>query len=119
MSNEAALFESVSSRLRQVQIEHQDFARILATYERPTTFFYCDPPYVGAEHYYEGVPAFTQADHERLAELLNSTSAKVALSYYPHPMIESLYPVSRWRRIQWSTYKHAEKTQDARQKATE
>jgi DNA adenine methylase len=119
MRNAAAFFDGISSRLRNVQIECKDFAHILTTYERSTTLFYCDPPYIGAEHYYEGVPAFTLADHERLAELLNNTSAKVALSYYPHEMIENLYPTSKWRRIQWSTYKHAEKVQEARQKATE
>jgi DNA adenine methylase len=113
------LFTALSKRFRPVQIEHNDFEKIIATYERNTTFFYCDPPYIGAEFYYEGVPAFTMSDHQRLAQLLNETPAKVALSYYPHEALEDWYPASKWRRITWTTYKHAEKTREKRQTATE
>jgi hypothetical protein len=34
-------------------------------------------------------------------------------------MIDELYPASTWRRLTWQTYKHAEKTDKARQTATE
>jgi DNA adenine methylase len=101
------------------QVECKDFEDIITRYERPTTLFYCDPPYIGAEFYYGDVAPFGIADHERLAQLLNATSAQVALSYYPHPLIDELYPVSKWRRITWQTYKHAEKTGKDRQTATE
>lgn len=114
-----ALLQSISQRFQRVQIEHKDFADIITTYERPATFFYCDPPYINAEFYYEGVPPFTLADHERLAQALNATPAKVALSYYPHEKLDEWYPASRWQRITWQAYKHAEKTRKARQTATE
>lgn len=112
-------FAELADRFQAVQIECQDFATIITRYERPTTLFYCDPPYIEAEFYYQGVPAFTMADHERLAELLNKTPAKVALSYYPHAALDILYPSSKWRRLSWQTYKHAEKTRKTRQTATE
>lgn len=119
MHKAASLFVALSTRFNRVQIEHQDFEKIITTYGRSTTLFYCDPPYIDAEHYYVGVPSFTMSDHERLAQALNSTPAKVALSYYPHEAIDTWYPASKWRRITWQTYKHAEKTSGERQRATE
>lgn len=113
------LFGTISERFYRVQIECRDFEKVIATWQRPTTLLYCDPPYVDAEFYYDGVPAFTLDDHKRLAQLLNVSPAKVALSYYPHPLIDELYPASMWRRISWQTYKNAEKTREARQTATE
>lgn len=119
MHRAASLFSLVSNRFSRVQIEHGDFEKIIATYGRSTTFFYADPPYIDAEFYYAGVPSFTMSDHERLAQALNNTPAKVALSYYPHEALDQWYPASKWRRITWQTYKHSEKTRDKRQTATE
>jgi DNA adenine methylase len=119
MHKAASLFPLISNRFSRVQIEHNDFEKIISTYGRSTTFFYCDPPYIDAEFYYTGVPSFAMNDHERLAQALNNTPAKVALSYYPHEALDNWYPVSKWRRITWTTYKHAEKTNGKRQQATE
>ncbi len=113
------LFQPLAKRFRAVQIECQDFEKIIKTYERPTTFFYCDPPYIGAEFYYIGTPPFALEDHERLAQSLNATPAKVALSYYPHEKIDQWYQPNKWRRITWQTYKSVEKTRTTRQTATE
>lgn len=112
------LLEIISDRFRYAQIEHSDFEHIITTYERSTTFFYCDPPYIETEYIYENLP-FTEQDHRNLAALLNNTPAMVALSYYPHPLVDELYPASKWRRVTWSVYKSVEKTTEARQKATE
>lgn len=119
LHNATSFFPTLSERFQRVQIECRDFANLIATYERPTTLLYCDPPYIGAEFYYRGVSPFGLADHERLAKALNGTPAKVALSYYPHQALEDWYPVSRWRRLTWQTYKCSEKTREARQTATE
>lgn len=119
MHKAVSLLPIVADRFRRVQIEHGDFGKIITTYESPTTFFYCDPPYIDAEFYYAGVPLFTMSDHTRLAHLLNATPAKVALSYYPHEALEHWYPASKWRRITWRTHKRGEKTRGERQTATE
>ena len=115
----ASIIPLLFERFRRVQIDCNDFEHVITTYARPSTLLYCDPPYIKAEFYYDGVPPFTMSDHERLAELLNATSAQVALSYYPHERLDGLYPASKWRRITWQTYKHAEKTSGTRQTATE
>jgi DNA adenine methylase len=109
----------LSKRFWRVQVECKDFEHIIKTYGKPYTLLYCDPPYKDAEFYYEGVPPFTMDDHKRLARLLNETPAKVALSYYPHPLIDELYPAATWRRETWQVYKNAEKTRGERQTATE
>src|SRR5204863_8386163 len=39
----------VADRLAGVQLESMSFATALTQYDRATTVFYCDPPYVGAD----------------------------------------------------------------------
>ncbi len=116
-----ALLSLVAERFRLVQIEQQDFARIIQVYQTPRTLFYCDPPYIDHEDSYEaeGMPRFSEDDHRRLAALLNATPALVALSYYDHPWLADLYPPAHWRRLTWSQPKAVEKTRGQRQLAQE
>lgn len=104
------LLAHVRKRFRLVQIDDRDFGRIIEVYEQPRALFYCDPPYIGAESYYQDATGpFTRADHTRLATLLNATPALVALSYYDHPEVDLLYPPVRWRKMRWSGYKTAKR----------
>ena len=116
-----ALLTQVAERFRDVQIEQGDFEKVIRAYETPSTLFYCDPPYIDCEAPYEveGLPSFTMDDHRRLASLLNTTSAQVALSYYEHPLVDELYPTTRWRRMTWTQAKAIEKTRGARQRGQE
>ena len=114
------LFPLVQRRLQRVMIDNRDFAEVFNLYDRSRVLFYIDPPYVGCEQYYQtAAGVFTLADHQRLADLLNSTSAYVALSYYPHPLLENLYPSNRWWRTTWRTAKHSQRTKGTRDRATE
>lgn len=79
----------IRDRLLLVNIERLDFERLIKKYDSPTTFFYLDPPYVGAEGYYS--VKFDEADHARLAETLRGIQGRFALSYYPHPLLKPLY----------------------------
>ncbi len=103
-------FARVQERLTQprVLIDNRDVERVLQEYDSSTTLHYVDPPYIGAEYYYQ-VGARSHAkkgfDHERLAAILNAASGFVALSYYPHPDVERWYPADRWRRIRWQVQK--------------
>lgn len=51
--NISASFAPVQERLRKVIIEHLDFEQLIRTYDRPNALFYCDPPYMGTEKYYQ------------------------------------------------------------------
>ncbi len=111
------LFGPLHRRMQHVLIDHRDFAAVFASYNRPRVLFYGDPPYIGAEHYYQN--AFTKEDHMRLATLLNASPAFVALSYYPHPLLDSLYSAPKWRRVMWNVVKHSQRTQENREHTTE
>lgn len=80
--------EDVQRRLTRVVIENQDFARILAIYDRPHTLFYLDPPYYKAERHYQG---FDREDHRRLQAALLQVKGRFVLSYNDAPEIRELY----------------------------
>ncbi len=111
------LFLPLQERFQHVLIDHRDFEPVFHSYNHPQTLFYIDPPYLDVEGYYQH--PFTLEDHKRLASLLNGSSALIVLSYYPHPLLETLYPASKWRRITWTTIKHSQRTRAQREKATE
>jgi DNA adenine methylase len=81
--------ELIHARLKRVQIECLDFETIIRKYDSQTALFYCDPPYIDSEHYYD--VKFTREDHYRLAELLLQIKGKFALSYYDNPLLNNLY----------------------------
>jgi DNA adenine methylase len=114
------LFSVVQERMRFVLIDQRDFAKVFSSYNRPRVLFYIDPPYLGHELYYRADGnTFSLADHQRLADLLQTTPAYVALSYYPHPVLDELYPESVWHRTTWQTPKHSQRTKSTRERATE
>jgi len=76
----------IANRFLRVQIEHNDFRKIIAAYDTPNTFFYLDPPYVletriGGEVYSNEM---TLSDHEDLVDLLLHIKGKAMLSGYEH-----------------------------------
>lgn len=83
------IFDDVFERLKDVIIENQDFERIIKTYDRENALFYCDPPYVQTEKYYD--MCFTDTDHKRLKDALERIKGKFAVSYNDCEMIRELY----------------------------
>lgn len=90
MWNNFPLINQACSRLQKVVIENKDFEKLIKQYDRPDSFFYCDPPYYKTEDYYEDVE-FTSKDHERLANTLCLIQGKFLLSYNDCPEIRELY----------------------------
>ncbi len=111
------LFTLITERLRLVEIDNRDFAWVIARHQSPRTLLYVDPPYLEVKDYYQS--GFALADHKRLASVLNATPAYVALSYYQHPLLDELYPASRWRRIVWRVPKHSQRTRSVHDRAQE
>jgi DNA adenine methylase len=104
------VFTQVQARLThpRVIIDNRDIERVLEEYDSPTTLHYVDPPYIGAEYYYQiGVRKHAKKpfDHSRVADLLNAAKGYVALSYYPHPDLDAWYPQEKWRRLTWQVQK--------------
>ena len=87
------LLPEVSERFLRVQIEHNDFRKILKAYDTEETFFYLDPPYVletrkSKSKAYEH--EMSLKDHEDLVDLLLHIKGKAILSGYEHNIYKSL-----------------------------
>ena len=106
-----ALIEVARKRLHRVTVLNRDFRNVLKNIRsrnRASVMIYADPPYIGAEHYYD--INFSEQDHRELATILNewaSDGASIAVSYYPHPLVDELYPQERWYRLEHSVTKHS------------
>lgn len=90
MWNNFPLIESAAGRLQKVVIENKDCVKLIRQYDRPESFFYCDPPYYNADQYYEAVSS-DGFDHAGLADALLGIKGKFLLSYSDCPEIRALY----------------------------
>lgn len=90
MWNNFPLIESAAGRLQKVVIENKDCVKLIRQYDRPESFFYCDPPYYNADQYYETVSSYG-FDHAGLADALLGIKGKFLLSYNDCPEIRALY----------------------------
>lgn len=90
MWNNFPLIESAAGRLQKVVIENKDCVKLIRQYDRPESFFYCDPPYYNADQYYEAVSS-DGFDHAGLADALLGIKGKYLLSYNDCPEIRALY----------------------------
>ncbi len=112
----------IHQRLSLVQIENNDFRRILKTYDSKNTFFYVDPPYVlstrkGGKVYEHEM---TDKDHQELIDLLLDVKGKVMLSGYENDIYKRLD--KKWSRIVYETYcvaSNSKQTNNKRNKRTE
>lgn len=73
-------FLTVSERLKDVCIEHGDFEWVIRYYDRPGTFFFLDPPYLGTDQKPYHTPPFKGEDADRLRELLTKVEGDVLLT---------------------------------------
>lgn len=93
--------EAIAERLLRVQIENRPAVDVIKLYDSPETLFYCDPPYIHAArgdskaYKYE----LSEAEHGELADVLNACSGKVALSGYDCPLMDTLYPAKKWKKL--------------------
>lgn len=90
MWNNFPLVESAAGRLQKFVIENKDCVKLIRQYDRPESFFYCDPPYYNADQYYEAVST-DGFDHTGLANALLGIKGKFLLSYNDCPEIRALY----------------------------
>jgi DNA adenine methylase len=77
-------------RLSRVYIENRSYEAIIPRFDRPDTFFYCDPPYCGFEDYY-GKGVFSREDFGKLRDILSGLKGKFIMSINDHKEIRSLY----------------------------
>jgi len=94
---------AAAHRLKAAMIECDDALKVVERFDTPRTLFYVDPPYVHATRYSRDVPndythEMTDADHERLAEVLHNVSGYVVISGYRSDLYQRLYP--DWKRLE-------------------
>lgn len=90
--------EDVAKRLLRVQIENRPAIDLIKLHDRPTTLFYCDPPYVHATRTSRKVYSNEMDDsqHIELYNLLNDCTSMVAVSGYDHPLMDELFDPGKW-----------------------
>lgn len=95
--NGRARLQELAERFRQVTIENSDYADIFRRYDDGDVdvLFYCDPPYVGGEHYYG-----REFDHETFVDALADVESDWMVSYsdLPDGIGELGHVVARNRR---------------------
>jgi DNA adenine methylase len=77
-------------RLARVYIENRPYEAIIHRFDKPDTFFYCDPPYFGFEDYY-GKGIFSREDFQKLSDLLSHIKGKFILSINDDAEIRKIY----------------------------
>jgi len=84
----------LKQRLDLVQMENKDAIEVIKTKDRPETFFYVDPPYVGsAQGHYGG---YNQEHFNNLLETLSKIEGKFLLSSYPNEMLDKYRKKCGW-----------------------
>ena len=84
--------KKVKERLKAVVIENKSYDILIKQYDSENSLFYCDPPYYGAEHYYDnGGFDFNDEQHIELSGLLRSIKGKAVVSYNDSDFIRELY----------------------------
>lgn len=75
-------------RLSSAFIEHLDWRACIERYDRPHSFFYCDPPYWQTEGY--GVD-FPFENYTAMAECMRGLQGKAMVSLNDHPAIREAF----------------------------
>lgn len=83
-------------RLTRCTIENLSWTKCIAKYDRPQTFFYCDPPYWQTEGY--GVD-FGFREYEAMAKIASSCAGNVMISINDHPDIRSVFKDLKCREV--------------------
>lgn len=85
-------------RLSRVFIENMPYDKLIPRFDKPSTFFYVDPPYFGCEDYY-GKGIFSREDFEKLRDILKDISGKFIMSINNEKAIRDLYKEFRIERV--------------------
>ena len=96
-------------RLRDVQIENQDFRRLMPALDAPDTLFYCDPPYVHGTRRTPKAYRYEMTDeaHREFLDIATTVQGHVVISGYRHPLYDAAlvgwerhdFPVRRYAAV--------------------
>jgi DNA adenine methylase len=90
--------EDYAIRLQNTQIECCDALKVIRSRDSGKAFFYCDPPYVGADQgHYDG---YTQEDFDTLLGLLESIKGKFLFSSYRNKSLTESSQRNDWYTLE-------------------
>ena len=100
--NDTKRLPAIASRLKNVQIEHDDALKTIARFDTDVTLFYCDPPYVASTRQDRWANngyhcELTDEQHEQLSQVLHGIKGMAIVSGYPSELYEDLY--GDWRKV--------------------
>jgi DNA adenine methylase len=103
VQNKIANFTSeYAERLKNTQIECNDALTVIKNFDSEETFFYIDPPYIGANQgHYKG---YTETDYTKLLEILSVIKGKFLLSSYPNKTLAEYTEKSNWNKADISKF---------------
>jgi DNA adenine methylase len=85
-------------RLQNAQIECCDALKVIRSRDSAGAFFYCDPPYVGADQgHYDG---YSQEDFDALLSLLKTVKGKFLLSSFRNDSLTEFTKRNRWHSFE-------------------
>ena len=84
----------LSERLYRTQIERKDAISLIKSLDSSDTFFYIDPPYVGAHQGHYG--GYMQEHFNALLETLSGIKGKFILSSYPNKELDKYRKLYKW-----------------------
>lgn len=90
-----AFTKELSERLKYVQIEHKDAVSLIKDLDTAETFFYLDPPYVGADQGHYG--GYMQEHFNALLDTISNIKGKFLLSSYPNLELENYRKKYNWQ----------------------
>lgn len=95
-------FNKIHARLKNVQIENEDWRDCIRSFAGRDAVFYLDPPYLYETSFskiYDN--GMRLEDHEQLLDMIHNTKGFFAISGYPHDLYES----KDWdARYEWDVY---------------
>jgi DNA adenine methylase len=93
--NKKLNFTSIlSERLEKVEVECNDALKVIKSRDSQDTFFYIDPPYVGAhQSHYHG---YTEEHFIALLNCLSHLEGKFILSSYPNELLTAYTKENNW-----------------------
>ena len=96
--------KELAMRIQDVQIECCDALKIIRSRDNKDTFFYLDPPYVGADQgHYDG---YTQEDFNALITELSKIEGKFLLSSYRNKSLTVSVKENNWYQIELKINNH-------------
>ncbi len=78
----------IKGRLRNTYVENKSFEDIIKRYDRPHSFFFCDPPYFETAGYGS---EFGQKEHLLLRDILSKIKGKFMVTINDHPEVRAWY----------------------------